>query len=111
MELTFTPKAKRFIQRMIAFGGGSTESAFRLAVKPGGCSGLSYDFHIVQAPEPGDIAIQSNGVVVFLEQNSAHLLDGVAVDCEDSLMNTGLVFTNPNAAASCGCGTSFSMKD
>ena len=111
MELTFTPKAERFIQRMITFGGGNAGSAFRLAVKPGGCSGLSYDFHIVEAPEPGDVEITSNGIPVLLEQKSIPFLNGVVVDCEDSLMNTGLVFTNPNAAASCGCGTSFTIKE
>ena len=111
MELTFTPKAERFIQRMITFGGGNASSAFRLAVKPGGCSGLSYDFHIVDAAEPGDVAINSHGISVLLEQKSIPFLNGVVVDCEDSLMNTGLVFTNPNAAASCGCGTSFTPKE
>ncbi|WP_163097649.1 iron-sulfur cluster assembly accessory protein [Acidithiobacillus ferrianus] len=111
MELTFTPKAERFIQRMITFGGGSSASAFRLAVKPGGCSGLSYEFRIVESPEPGDVAITSSGIPVFLEQESVPFLNGVVVDCEDSLMHTGLVFTNPNAAASCGCGTSFTPKE
>lgn len=111
MELTFTPKAERFIQRMITFGGGSSASAFRLAVKPGGCSGLSYEFRIVESPEPGDVAIISRGIPVFLEQESVPFLNGVVVDCEDSLMHTGLVFTNPNAAASCGCGTSFTPKE
>ncbi len=111
MEVTFTPKAERFVQRMIRFGGGNSASFFRLAVKPGGCSGLSYDFHIVDGPEPGDVALESSGISVLLEKESAPLLDGLVVDCEDSLMNTGLVFTNPNAAASCGCGTSFSARE
>ncbi len=111
MKVTLTPKAERFIQRMIVFGGGGSGSYFRLSVKPGGCSGLSYDFHIVEQPEEEDVAVSSNGISVLLEKDSAALLDGLIVDCEDNLMNTGLIFTNPNAAASCGCGTSFSAKE
>jgi iron-sulfur cluster assembly protein len=110
MDLTFTPKAERFIQRMITFNGGNSTSGFRLAVAPGGCSGLSYDFSVVDAPEAEDMAIERNGIKVFLAKNSVPLLDGLVVDCEDSLMNTGLVFINPNAAESCGCGTSFTPK-
>ncbi|MHB0889445.1 HesB/IscA family protein [Acidithiobacillus sp.] len=111
MDVTFTPKAERFIQRMITFNGGGSESGFRLAVAPGGCSGLSYDFSVVNAPEPDDLAVESNGIKVFLAKASLPFLDGMVVDCEDSLINTGLVFKNPNAASSCGCGTSFSPKD
>ncbi|MHB1203818.1 MAG: HesB/IscA family protein [Acidithiobacillus sp.] len=111
MDVTFTPKAERFIQRMITFNGGGSESGFRLAVAPGGCSGLSYDFSVVNAPEPGDYSLESNGIKVFVAHGSLMFLDGMVVDCEDSLINTGLVFKNPNAASSCGCGTSFSPKD
>ncbi|HUX82417.1 MAG TPA: iron-sulfur cluster assembly accessory protein [Halothiobacillus sp.] len=110
MDLTFTPKAQRFIQRMIMFNGGSATSGFRLAVAPGGCSGLSYDFSVEDAPKTDDLAIESDGIKVFLAKDSVPLLDGVIVDCEDSLINTGLVFKNPNAAESCGCGTSFTPK-
>ena len=70
-----------------------------------------YEGLLPEAAEPGDVAITSNGIPVLLEQKSVPFLNGVVVDCEDSLMNTGLVFTNPNAAASCGCGTSFTPKE
>ncbi|MEW5791749.1 MAG: HesB/IscA family protein [Pseudomonadota bacterium] len=111
MNVTFTPKAERFIRRMITFSGGGAESGFRLAVRAGGCSGLSYDFSIETGPQAGDVVVDRNGLKVFLSECSLPYLDGVIVDCEDSLMNTGLVFINPNAEASCGCGTSFTPKD
>jgi iron-sulfur cluster assembly accessory protein len=107
MNITITPAAEKFIRRMITFGGGNNDSGFRLALKPGGCSGLSYDFSIESEPKPGDTVIEGKGIRVFVPQESTSLLDGVVIGCEDNFINTGLTFTNPNAGQSCGCGSSF----
>lgn len=110
MNVTITPQAEQFIRRMITFNGGSENSGFRLAVKAGGCSGLTYDFSIEPQPLEGDAVIEGNGIKVFIPEEYQSFLDGVVVGCEDSLMHTSLTFSNPNAAASCGCGTSFAPQ-
>jgi len=110
MNVTITEKAEKFMSRMIRFGGGATGSGFRLVVAPGGCSGLSSSFTIENMPLPGDEVMDSNGVRVFLPAESRILLDGVTVDFADSMMESGLVFINPNAS-SCGCGSAGSGHD
>ena len=104
MNVTITPKAEKFMSRMIRFNGGIAGSGFRLVVTPGGCSGLSSSFTVETAPLPGDEVLDSNGIKVFLPAESRILLDGVTVDFSDSFMESGLVFVNPNAA-SCGCSS------
>lgn len=110
MNVTITPKAEKFMSRMIRFNGGATDSGFRLVVTPGGCSGLSSSFTVENAPLPGDEVLDSNGVKVFLPAESRILLDDVTVDFSDSVMESGLVFINPNAA-SCGCGSAGSAHN
>lgn len=110
MHVTITPKAEKFIRRMVSFGGGEAGSGFRLALQAGGCSGLSYTFTVESSPQPDDVVIEGNGIRVFVPSECRAYLDGVVVDCEDTLMHTGLTFFNPNAGASCGCGTSFEPK-
>ncbi|MBI1175233.1 MAG: iron-sulfur cluster assembly accessory protein [Sideroxydans sp.] len=104
MNIAITPKAEKFISRMIRFNGGSAGAGFRLSVTPGGCSGLSSEFTIEAAPLAGDAVLESNGVKLFLPAESRILLEGVTVDFADTPMSTGLTFINPNAAA-CGCSS------
>lgn len=104
MNVTITPKAEKFMARMIRFNGGASGSGFRLVVTPGGCSGLSSSFTVESAPLAGDEVLESNGVRVFLPAESRILLDGVTVDFSDSMMESGLTFINPNAT-SCGCSS------
>lgn len=104
MNVTVTEKAEKFMSRMIRFNGGAAGSGFRLVVTPGGCSGLSSSFTIENMPQPGDEVLDSNGVRVFLPAESRILLDGVTVDFADSMMESGLVFINPNAS-NCGCSS------
>ena len=102
MNIVITPKAEKFISRMIRFGGGGTGSGFRLVVTPGGCSGLSSEFTVESVPLAGDAVLESNGIKVFLPAESRILLEGVTIDFADTTMATGLSFINPNAQ-SCGC--------
>ncbi|MEW6682485.1 MAG: iron-sulfur cluster assembly accessory protein [Nitrospirota bacterium] len=108
MQITITERAGTFIRRMIAFGGGEPGSGFRLAVKPGGCAGLSYDFNIEATPQPGDEVVEGPGFKVHVPVESRPYLEGTTVDFVETLMQSGLTFTNPNAGAQCGCGSSFS---
>jgi len=109
MNITITPKAEKFISRMIRFNGGGPEYGFRLSVSPGGCSGLSSSFTVEPAPMPGDAVLQSNGVKLYLPAESRVLLEGVTIDFTDTAMSTGLSFINPHAQA-CGCSSS-GMQD
>ncbi|HET6377111.1 MAG TPA: iron-sulfur cluster assembly accessory protein [Methylocella sp.] len=97
MDLSITPAAERFIRLMLRADGGPG-SGFRLAVTPGGCSGLSAEISVLPAPEPGDAIIERNGLKLFLPAESRILLEGVTIDFADTASQTGLVFRDPKAA-------------
>jgi iron-sulfur cluster assembly protein len=102
MDLTITPSAEKFIQRMVRFGGAGEEAGFRLSVSPGGCSGLSSEFSVEAQPFPGDAVVTVNSVKLFLPAETRTRLEGVTIDFSDTPMATGLVFRDPKAT---GCGT------
>jgi iron-sulfur cluster assembly protein len=81
---------------------------FRLAIKGGGCSGLSYDLRFDQRQEK-DLIQDFQNIKVFVDPKSAIYLKGMIVDFDDGLMGKGFVFKNPNATNTCGCGESFSV--
>ena len=95
MNFSITPAAEKFIRLMLR-ADGAPGSGFRLAVSPGGCSGLSADISIKSEPEPGDAVIERNGVKLFLPAESRLLLNGVTIDFADTASQTGLVFHDPN---------------
>jgi iron-sulfur cluster assembly accessory protein len=103
MNILMTPAAEKFIRRMVRFGGVAN-GGFRLAVSPGGCSGLAAEFSIEAAPNPGEAAVEVNGVKLFLGAESRILLDGVTIDFTDTRMESGLVFRDPKSAGS-ACST------
>lgn len=83
------------------------ERGIRLAVKDGGCNGYEYDIKISDAPTPEDEIVLSGSLRVFIDPQSAPLLEGVVVDYIDGLLESGFKFSNPNATDTCGCGKSF----
>ncbi len=106
MDLTITPSAAKFIQRMIRFGGSGENAGFRLSVSSGGCSGLASEFSVEPVPLPGDATVTIDGLKLFLPAESRILLQGVTMDFKDTPLQSGLVFQDPKAT-SCGtCGTS-----
>jgi len=105
MNIVITPRAEKFISRMIRFNGGAADAGFRLSVTPGGCSGLSSSFTVEAAPQAGDAVLENNGVRVFLPAESRILLEGVTIDFADTAASTGLSFINPNAHV-CACSSS-----
>jgi iron-sulfur cluster assembly accessory protein len=88
---------------------GAEELALRVAVRPGGCSGFSYEMFF-----DGDIAADDqqatylDGVKVVVDPASAQLLEGATLDYKNTLNESGFAITNPNASRTCGCGQSFS---
>ena len=83
----------------------------RLAVKDGGCNGYEYDIKIADAPNSDDQVTELGSLRVFVDSQSAPLLDGIVVDYIDGLQESGFKFTNPNATGTCGCGKSFQAGD
>ena len=81
----------------------------RVAVKGGGCSGLTYDLQITDQELDSDKTIEQYGVKVMVDKKSYIYLVGTELEFSDGLNGKGFVFTNPNAKKSCGCGTSFSV--
>ena len=106
MDLTITPSAEKFIQRMVRFSGVGEGAGFRLSVSPGGCSGLASEFSVEPAPLPGDAVVVINGLKLFLPVESRLLLQGVTMDFKDTPLQSGLVFQDPKASGCGTCGTS-----
>lgn len=81
----------------------------RVAVDGGGCSGFQYRFELVEAAEPDDIRIQTDGQAAVVDAVSLPFLKGSEIAFVDELAGAQFVVRNPNAASSCGCGVSFSI--
>ena len=88
---------------------GKDTPILRVAVKGGGCSGLTYVLNIVDQPEDNDKVVEENGVVLCVDKKSYVFLAGTVLDYSGGLNGKGFVFNNPQAKTSCGCGTSFSV--
>ena len=106
--VTITPAAIKHAKYLRAKKGDETLGV-RIGVKGGGCSGFQYKFDLVGTTEADDIVIEREGARLLIDQMSLGYLDGAAVDFVDDLMGATFRVTNPNATASCGCGTSFSI--
>jgi iron-sulfur cluster assembly protein len=80
----------------------------RLGVKGGGCSGFSYVLDLTETQKDSDEMFEQHGIKIICDPKSLLYLNGTTVDFKDELMGRGFVFNNPNASATCGCGSSFS---
>ena len=84
-------------------------SFFRVAVLGGGCSGFQYDFSIDVTKQPDDCVFSAHDVEIVIDAISLELVDAAELDYKQDLMGSYFAVNNPNATASCGCGTSFSV--
>ena len=84
-------------------------SFFRVAVLGGGCSGFQYDFSIDVTKQPEDCVFTAHDVEIVIDAMSLELVDKAELDYKQDLMGSYFAVNNPNATASCGCGTSFSV--
>jgi iron-sulfur cluster assembly protein/iron-sulfur cluster insertion protein len=87
---------------------GEPEMALRVAVRPGGCSGFSYEMFFDADIANDDQQADYSGVKVVVDPSSAQLLVGATLDYKDGLQEAGFSINNPNASRTCGCGNSFS---
>ena len=104
-----TEKALARIRAAMQKEGISAETGgLRLGVSGGGCSGLSYNIRFDTQPRERDRVYEFDGVRIFVDPKSFIYLNGMILDYEESLMQQGFAFRNPNSSKSCGCGSSFS---
>ncbi len=101
LNLTITPAADKFVRRMLRFDGGFN-SGLRLEVAPGGCSGLSAQFAVAEAPATGETILEVNGLRFFLPAQSRLLLQGVTMDFQETATTSGFKFYDPNHVSTCG---------
>ncbi len=102
----FTPQAIDQIKKLLARKGTSS-SFLRIGVKGGGCSGLEYVIKIDDKSSANDLVYEAEGMRVVCDPKSATFLRGSTLVFTGNLIGGGFSFENPNAARSCGCGTSF----
>ena len=105
--ITLTHEAKSKVRDLIA-GGAEEGLALRVAVRPGGCSGFSYEMYFDSEKAADDLETEFGDVRVVVDPSSAQLLEGATLDYKDGLNDAGFSINNPNAQSSCGCGQSFS---
>lgn len=100
-----TPRA---FGRLQDIGAGAQGKALRVAVAGGGCSGFQYEIALDE-PRPDDLVLSGDGEAVVVDPVSLPFLANARIDFSEELIGARFVIDNPNATASCGCGTSFSI--
>jgi len=105
--VTLSARAAKRIAQILKSEPG--EAKLRVAVTGGGCSGFQYNFAIDDAPMDDDLVVERDGAVVLIDPVSLDFLKGAEIDFSDDLIGQAFKINNPNATASCGCGTSFSV--
>lgn len=109
--ITLTDAAAHKVAELLA-AEGAEELALRVAVRPGGCSGFSYemffDGDITAEDEQAQFGPEDKTVRVVVDPASSQLLVGATLDYKNSIEESGFAITNPNASRTCGCGQSFS---
>ena len=107
-KVGLTDSAAKRIGELIALEGDAS-LMLRLSVSGGGCSGFQYGFSFDNATQSDDHMFERNGVKMVIDDTSLDLLAGAEVDFVEDLVGSSFQVKNPNAASSCGCGSSFSV--
>jgi len=105
--ITLTESAAKKVKELVE-AEGNNELALRVAVRPGGCSGFSYEMFFDSDVASDDVTVEQAGVRVVVDPSSAQLLTDAVLDYKDGLQQAGFSINNPNAQRTCGCGQSFS---
>jgi iron-sulfur cluster assembly accessory protein len=105
--VTVTERAARRIAEIVA--GEPAKPMLRVSVEGGGCSGFQYKFDLVGDAAPDDTVLERSGAKVLIDPMSLEYMAGAEIDFVDDLIGAAFKIQNPNAVASCGCGTSFAL--
>jgi iron-sulfur cluster assembly protein/iron-sulfur cluster insertion protein len=105
--ITLTDTASVKVKELIS-QEGQDGLMLRVAVRPGGCSGFSYEMFFDTEKDAEDMVLDQLGVAVVVDPSSAQHLSGATLDYKDGLQGAGFAIDNPNAQKTCGCGQSFS---
>lgn len=105
--VTLSVNAARRIKEILA--GEAEGTKLRVSVSGGGCSGFQYNFTLEQQVQTDDLVITRDGAIVLIDEMSQAYLEGSQIDFVDDLIGAAFKINNPNATASCGCGTSFAI--
>jgi len=110
-SIRLTERAARWVlERHVRLG--QPEAALRVGVKGGGCAGYTYVTDATtEPPTDKDEVLEFFGLHVYVDKRSLRLIGGSVIDLQKSLMQTGLRFQNPHEASTCGCGSTFSVKE
>ncbi|MEP2979222.1 MAG: iron-sulfur cluster insertion protein ErpA [Lentilitoribacter sp.] len=106
-DVTVSDNAFNRIEKILS--KEATKTALRVSVEGGGCSGFSYKFDLVDDEQDDDIILERGNARVLIDNLSLVYMAGSEIDFVDDLMGQSFQIKNPNAIASCGCGTSFSI--
>jgi len=104
--INVTDKAVHQLRLLLEAQTESDRKGLRVQIAKGGCSGLQYEMSL-DTKKAGDSIVEKDGVEFFVDNESANHLRGATLDYRDGLTGTGFWIENPNAARTCGCGTSF----
>ncbi len=108
--ITFTDAATAKVKSLIA-ANGNDNLKLRIYIVGGGCSGFQYGFALSETVEADDIVIQRDSISIVVDAMSAPYLQNAVVDYTEGLKGSQFIVQNPNAETTCGCGSSFSLKE
>jgi iron-sulfur cluster assembly protein len=109
--VSLTPVAAEKIRELMSEDPEGETSVLRVAIQGGGCSGFQYGLGFDSGPVEDDETLEQHGVTIVVDPYSAPYLKGATIDFLNGLEESGFKIDNPNAAASCGCGHSFTVED
>jgi iron-sulfur cluster assembly protein len=109
--VTLTPLAAAKVKGLMAEEPEGESLVLRVAIQGGGCSGFQYGLGFDAGAAEGDLEVEFEGVRVVVDPFSAPYLKGATIDYLNTIEESGFKIDNPNAAASCGCGHSFTVED
>ena len=110
MKIDLTSKAIEYVKKKLE-ERNTPQAALRLGVQGSGCNGYSYVIQYEDdPPKEKDLVFDFDGLKVIVDKKSILFLNGSTLDYEKNMLQSGLKFSNPNQASSCGCGESFSVK-
>lgn len=107
-SVSVTDRAVERVGEILA-GKSDGSTALRVSVEGGGCSGFSYKFDLVKSKQPDDLVLGRDNASLVIDPVSIMYMEGSVIDFVDDLIGQSFQINNPNATASCGCGTSFSL--